>query len=183
MSAFTVSGMGSLRSCSDPAPRFTLSPGSCAMLTQTSPWSTTRTSLAMPSASHLRSSLRESGGTLLNWSQTPNWSQLQQLRPREERTWRKRVGVEPTIPSAKDGIAGFEGRGSHRTPFASGESIAGTKRTPMRARMCAVARCPATKRCRGREQLVRSATGLRARVLLRRAAFESRRRPNRRGPG
>jgi hypothetical protein len=35
------------------------------------------------------------------------------------------VGVEPTIPSAKDGIAGFEGRGSHRTPFASGGSIAG----------------------------------------------------------
>src|ERR1700756_1294608 len=41
--------------------------------------------------------------------------------------WRKRVGVEPTIPSAKDGIAGFEGRGSHRTPFASGGSIAGRK--------------------------------------------------------
>jgi len=34
--------------------------------------------------------------------------------------WRRRVEVESTIPSAKDGIAGFEGRGSHRTPFASG---------------------------------------------------------------
>src|SRR5216684_6712985 len=34
-------------------------------------------------------------------------------------TWRKRVGVEPTIRPAKDRIAGFEGRGDHRTPFAS----------------------------------------------------------------
>ena len=33
--------------------------------------------------------------------------------------WRRRVGVEPTIRPAKDRIAGFEGRGSHRTPFAS----------------------------------------------------------------
>jgi len=41
------------------------------------------------------------------------------------RSWRKRVGVEPTIRSAKDRIAGFEGRGSHRTPFASAGSIAG----------------------------------------------------------
>jgi len=38
------------------------------------------------------------------------------------------VGVEPTIRPAKDRIAGFEGRGSHRTPFASGESIAGAKK-------------------------------------------------------
>ena len=42
--------------------------------------------------------------------------------------WRKRVGVEPTIRPAKDRIAGFEGRGSHRTPFASGESIAGEEK-------------------------------------------------------
>jgi hypothetical protein len=41
-----------------------------------------------------RSSLSGSGRTSLNWSQTLNWSQLQQLRPRKERTWRKRVGVE-----------------------------------------------------------------------------------------
>ena len=33
--------------------------------------------------------------------------------------WRKRVGVEPTIRAAKDRIAGFEDRESHRTPFAS----------------------------------------------------------------
>jgi hypothetical protein len=38
--------------------------------------------------------------------------------------WRKRVGVEPTIRPAKDRIAGFEGRESHRTLFASGNSIA-----------------------------------------------------------
>jgi hypothetical protein len=42
--------------------------------------------------------------------------------------WRKRVGVEPTIRPAKDRIAGFEGRGSHRTPFASGGSIAGEEK-------------------------------------------------------
>jgi hypothetical protein len=29
-----------------------------------------------------------------NWSQTPNWSQVRWLRPRKERAWRKRVGVE-----------------------------------------------------------------------------------------
>jgi hypothetical protein len=29
------------------------------------------------------------------------------------------VGVEPTIPAAKDGINGFEGHENHRTPFAS----------------------------------------------------------------
>ena len=34
-------------------------------------------------------------------------------------SWRKRVGVEPTIRAAKDRIAGFEGREGHRTPFAS----------------------------------------------------------------
>jgi hypothetical protein len=37
----------------------------------------------------------------------------------EINNWRKRVGVEPTIRPAKDRIAGFEGRGDHRTPFAS----------------------------------------------------------------
>src|ERR1700681_1507055 len=37
--------------------------------------------------------------------------------------WRKRVGVEPTIRPAKDRIAGFEGRESHRTLFASASSI------------------------------------------------------------
>jgi hypothetical protein len=42
--------------------------------------------------------------------------------------WRKRVGVEPTIRPAKDRIAGFEGRGSHRTPFASERSIAGEEK-------------------------------------------------------
>ena len=40
-----------------------------------------------------------------------------------KRIWRKRVGVEPTIRPAKDRIAGFEGRGDHRTPFASASSI------------------------------------------------------------
>src|SRR5215813_2935445 len=35
------------------------------------------------------------------------------------RSWRKRVGVEPTIRPAKDRIAGFEGREGHRTNFAS----------------------------------------------------------------
>jgi hypothetical protein len=39
--------------------------------------------------------------------------------------WRRRVEVESTIRPAKDRIAGFEGRGDHRTPFASGRSIAG----------------------------------------------------------
>ena len=33
-------------------------------------------------------------------------------------TWRKRVGVEPTIRPAKERIAGFEGREDHRTLFA-----------------------------------------------------------------
>jgi hypothetical protein len=33
--------------------------------------------------------------------------------------WRRRVGVEPTIRSAKGRIGGFEGRDSHRTIFAS----------------------------------------------------------------
>src|SRR5260370_35673395 len=37
--------------------------------------------------------------------------------------WRKRVGVEPTIRPAKDRITGFEGRESHRTLFASENSI------------------------------------------------------------
>src|SRR4029077_16369659 len=34
-------------------------------------------------------------------------------------SWRKRVGVEPTILAAKDRINGFEGHENHRTPFAS----------------------------------------------------------------
>src|SRR5882762_547614 len=42
-----------------------------------------------------------------------------------QKMWRKRVGVEPTIRPAKDRIAGFEGRGSHQTPFASAGSITG----------------------------------------------------------
>jgi hypothetical protein len=44
------------------------------------------------------------------------------------------VGVEPTIPSAKDGIAGFEGRGSHRTPFAS--AVYGTLRLRSLVQVC-----------------------------------------------
>src|SRR5437879_2510261 len=35
--------------------------------------------------------------------------------------WRRRVEVESTIRPAKDRIAGFEGRGDHRTPFAPRE--------------------------------------------------------------
>jgi hypothetical protein len=42
--------------------------------------------------------------------------------------WRKRVGVEPTIRPAKDRITGFEGRESHRTLFASENSIAWERR-------------------------------------------------------
>src|SRR5256884_7867496 len=84
------------------------------MRTQTSPWSTTRTSLAMPSGLRLRSSLSGSGKTSLNWSQTSNWSHLQQLKQRKERTWRKRVGVEPTPESAKDTGYGFEDHEDHR---------------------------------------------------------------------
>jgi hypothetical protein len=37
-----------------------------------------------------------------------------------KKLWRRRVGVEPTIRSAKGRIGGFEGRDSHRTIFASG---------------------------------------------------------------
>src|SRR6266436_5535653 len=88
-----------------------------------------RTSLAMPSALRPRSSLSASGKTSLNWSQAPNWSQLPLLRPRKERTWRKRVGVEPTIRPAKDRIAGFEGRERHRTLFASANSIVSSLQT------------------------------------------------------
>src|SRR6266536_5197499 len=76
----------------------------------------------MPSALPL-SSLSGSGTTSLNWSQTLNWSQLQQLRPCKQRAWRKRVGVEPTTRLAKSRIAGFEGREDHRIPFASAKSI------------------------------------------------------------
>jgi hypothetical protein len=72
----------------------------------------------------LRSSLSGLDRTSLNCSQAPNWSQFRRLRQRKERTWRKRVGVEPTIRPAKDRITGFEGRESHRTLFASGNSIA-----------------------------------------------------------
>ncbi len=32
--------------------------------------------------------------------------------------WRRRVEVESTTRSAKDRVAGFEGREGHRTPFA-----------------------------------------------------------------
>jgi hypothetical protein len=42
---------------------------------------------------------------------------------RRNRMWRRRVEFESTIRPAKDRIAGFEGRGDHRTPFASGRSI------------------------------------------------------------
>src|SRR6266849_1001812 len=42
--------------------------------------------------------------------------------------WRRRVEVESTIRPAKGRIAGFEGRGSHRTPFASAGSIAGEEK-------------------------------------------------------
>src|SRR5205807_10505513 len=80
-------------------------------------WNTTRASLAMPSGLRLRSSLSASGRTSLNWSQLP------QLRPRKERTWRKRVGVEPTPESAKDTGYGFEDHEDHRAPFASASSI------------------------------------------------------------
>src|SRR5487761_343539 len=38
---------------------------------------------------------------------------------RKSQMWRKRVGVEPTIRLAKSRIAGFEGRDSPRTLFAS----------------------------------------------------------------
>jgi len=37
----------------------------------------------------------------------------------QNQMWRRRVGVEPTIRSAKGRISGFEGRDSHRTIFAS----------------------------------------------------------------
>jgi hypothetical protein len=45
--------------------------------------------------------------------------------------WRRRVEVESTIRPAKDRIAGFEGRGSHRTPFASEGSIAGHEKVDL----------------------------------------------------
>src|SRR5260370_23250333 len=78
----------------------------------------------MPSGLRLRSSLSGLGRTSLNWSQTSNGSQLQQLKRRKERTWRKRVGVEPTPESAKDTGHGFEDHEDHRTSFASANSIA-----------------------------------------------------------
>jgi hypothetical protein len=59
------------------------------------------------------------GQNIAQLESDPNWRQLPQLRPRKKRTWRRRVGVEPTIRSAKGRISGFEGRDSHRTIFAS----------------------------------------------------------------
>jgi hypothetical protein len=38
--------------------------------------------------------------------------------------WRRRVEVESTTRSAKDRVAGFEGREGHRTPFAPVATIA-----------------------------------------------------------
>ena len=35
-----------------------------------------------------------------------------------EEKWRRRVEVESTTRSAKERVAGFEGREGHRTPFA-----------------------------------------------------------------
>jgi hypothetical protein len=60
--------------------------------------------------------------------------------------WRRRVEVESTIRPAKDRIAGFEGRGSHRTPFASGGSIAGDLIMSSGQRGGAGAACCATTR-------------------------------------
>ena len=54
--------------------------------------------------------------------------------------------VESTIRPAKDRIAGFEDRGSHRTPFASVGSIAGDLRTSSGQRGGPDAACCATTR-------------------------------------
>ncbi len=66
--------------------------------------------------------------------------------PQDSRgTWRKRVGVEPTIQPAKGRIAGFEGREGHRTLFASAgiiEAIWGpfnfSGRTPIKVQKMAM---------------------------------------------
>ncbi len=39
----------------------------------------------------------------------------------ESKSWRKRVGVEPTPEPAKDTGNGFEGHEDHRAPFASAQ--------------------------------------------------------------
>jgi len=79
-----------------------------------------------------------------------------------EHNWRKRVGVEPTIRPAKDRIAGFEDRESHRTPFASAESI-GVRRGQIqmekrrRRRDCESKRRPSRRACRWCKPRSRSA--------------------------
>jgi hypothetical protein len=47
------------------------------------------------------------------------WNSSQVRSMKIGNLWRRRVGVEPTIRSAKGRIGGFEGRDSHRTIFAS----------------------------------------------------------------
>src|SRR6266849_1184226 len=63
------------------------------------------------------------------WEQNPRlrchiWVRTPTKAIESSSIWRKRVGVEPTIRPAKDRITGFEGLESHRTLFASGNSIA-----------------------------------------------------------
>src|SRR6266852_3918610 len=63
------------------------------------------------------------------WEQNPRlrchiWVRTPTKAIESSSIWRKRVGVDPTIRPAKDRITGFEGRESHRTLFASGNSIA-----------------------------------------------------------
>src|SRR5229473_4612157 len=62
------------------------------------------------------------------WEQNPRlrchiWVRTPTKAIESSSIWRKRVGVEPTIRPAKDRITGFEGRESHRTLFASENSI------------------------------------------------------------
>src|SRR2546421_1995242 len=73
-----------------------------------------------------------------------NWHGKWAVRTSQQIRWRKRVGVEPTIRPAKDRIAGFEGRGDHRTPFASATSIAGGKIAPNLTATRVQARCATT---------------------------------------
>ena len=47
------------------------------------------------------------------------WYNFSETIKTPSKMWRRRVGVEPTIRSAKGRIGGFEGRDSHRTIFAS----------------------------------------------------------------
>lgn len=47
------------------------------------------------------------------------WYNFPEIIKYPRNMWRRRVGVEPTIRSAKGRIGGFEGRDSHRTIFAS----------------------------------------------------------------